>query len=323
MTQVLLEPALVERARHLLGKRSTHAENVERGFAEAFHQLAREHLADRAVFWRRDPVHREFRAMHHQLTTDLDFGSKRRHSVPDDRIIAKRRRGVPFCHHMFAQLLKGMRHLQNDPAANQPALEGERARQHLPSAIDLAYQVPQGNADVVIENVGKGSVIHGGRRPNGDARRIHGNNEHADSGVQRLRLRVCSRGEEHVFSPPGRGPDFLTVNHPGIAVTHGTHPHSRQVGAGLGLAVPHAVHGLAAQNFWQIFPLLLRRAEHHQRIGLDRGTDAWRLAPLHGLDEGNLLQRGPRLAAKLLWPSEPDPARLANITREFGIEFAL
>ena len=33
--------------------------------------------------------------------------------------------------------------------------------------------------------------------------------------------------------------------------------------------------------------------------------------------------RNVRLAAKLLWPSEPDPARLANITREFGIEFAL
>src|ERR1700743_323630 len=48
MTQVLLEPAVVERARHLLRKRRAHAENVERGFAETLHQFAGEHLADRA-----------------------------------------------------------------------------------------------------------------------------------------------------------------------------------------------------------------------------------------------------------------------------------
>src|SRR5207302_7509248 len=56
MTKVLLEPAVVERAWHLLGERSLHPQNVERGFAKALHQFAGEHLADCAVFRRRDAV---------------------------------------------------------------------------------------------------------------------------------------------------------------------------------------------------------------------------------------------------------------------------
>src|SRR5215470_3753625 len=47
MAQVLLEPPVVDRARHLLRERAPHAEDVERGLAEALHQLAGEHLADR------------------------------------------------------------------------------------------------------------------------------------------------------------------------------------------------------------------------------------------------------------------------------------
>ena len=98
MAQVLLEPAVVEGARHLLGKCGAHAENIERGFAEALHQFAGKYLADRAIFRRRDPVGREFRAMHHQLTTDLDFAGEGRHPVTDERIIdraAARRSPAP------------------------------------------------------------------------------------------------------------------------------------------------------------------------------------------------------------------------------------
>src|SRR6476620_5759421 len=59
MTQVLLEPAVVDRAGHLFGKRGAHPENVERRLAETFHQLAGEHLADRAILRRRHAVGRE------------------------------------------------------------------------------------------------------------------------------------------------------------------------------------------------------------------------------------------------------------------------
>src|SRR4051794_22719009 len=73
MPQVLLETAIVDRARHLLGDGGAHAENVERRLAEAFHQFAGIDLADRAIFRRRHPTRREFGTMHHQLPANLDF----------------------------------------------------------------------------------------------------------------------------------------------------------------------------------------------------------------------------------------------------------
>src|SRR5581483_4117291 len=66
MTQVLLETAIVDRPGHLLRQRRAHAENVERGLAEALHQFSRKHLADRAVFRRGYAGCRELGAMHHQ-----------------------------------------------------------------------------------------------------------------------------------------------------------------------------------------------------------------------------------------------------------------
>src|SRR5271168_4655303 len=49
MTEVLLKSAVVEGARHLLGKCGAHPEDIERGFTEALHQFAGEHLADGAI----------------------------------------------------------------------------------------------------------------------------------------------------------------------------------------------------------------------------------------------------------------------------------
>src|SRR6266446_193630 len=69
MAQVLLEPAVVDRSRHLLGNRGAHAENFERCFTETLHQFSREHLAYRAIFGRCDSISRKFRAMHHELAT--------------------------------------------------------------------------------------------------------------------------------------------------------------------------------------------------------------------------------------------------------------
>ena len=85
-----------------------------------------------------------------------------------------------------------------------------------------------------------------------------------------------------------------------------------EIGARLGLAVAHAVHGFAAQNFRQEFLLLLRRAEHHQRVGLDR-RPAICAAPrrmLHGLHERDLLERRARL-----WPPKALPASPARSIR--------
>src|SRR6516164_10354442 len=83
------------------------------------------------------------------------------------------------------------------------------------------------------------------------------------------------------------------------------------------------MHGLAAQDFRQISFLLRLRSEHHQRVGLDCGTDARRFGTLHGFHEGDLFQRRTRLAAESFRPAEAYPAGLANITRKFGIELAL
>ena len=152
---------------------------------------------------------------------------------------------------------------------------------------------------------------------------VHRHDEHADAGMRRLGLRVGPRGKEHVFSPPGRRPDLLPVDDPLIAVAYRAGAQRREIGARLRLAVAHAVHGFAAQDLGQVFPLLLRRAEHHQRIGLDRGTDPRRFAPLHGFHEGDLLQRRARLPAELLRPSQADPAGLADIPRKFRIELPL
>src|SRR5207245_447643 len=93
--------------------------------------------------------------------------------------------------------------------------------------------------------------------------------------------------------------------------------------AGLGFAVAHAVHGLATQDFRQIFLLLRRRAEHHQGVGLDRRADPRRLTLLHRLHECDLFQRRTRLPAELLGPTEADPSSLADIAREVGVELTL
>src|SRR5260221_10421917 len=58
-----------------------------------------------------------------------------------------------------------------------------------------------------------------------------------------------------------------------------------------GSLLTHAMHGLSSEYFRQVFPLLVRRAEHYQRVGLDRGSDPRRLSPPHGFDEGKLLLR--------------------------------
>ena len=89
------------------------------------------------------------------------------------------------------------------------------------------------------------------------------------------------------------------------------------------LAVTHAMHGLATKDFRQVFLLLRRRAEHHQRVGLDRRADPRRLAALHRLHEGDLLERRSRLATEVARPAQADPAGLADIAREVSVELAL
>src|ERR1700719_2236599 len=63
VTQVLLEPAVVDRTGRLFGKRGAHPENVERRLAKTFHQLAGKDLADRVIFRRRRSIGRAIRDM--------------------------------------------------------------------------------------------------------------------------------------------------------------------------------------------------------------------------------------------------------------------
>src|SRR5580704_16266637 len=95
-------------------------------------------IVDSAIFRRRDPVGRKLRAMHHQLTTDLDFASQRCHSVANDQIIAKWSRTALMRHNASAQLLEGVGDLEHDAATDETALIGKRTCQHFPSAVDLA-----------------------------------------------------------------------------------------------------------------------------------------------------------------------------------------
>src|SRR6516164_237044 len=92
MAQVLLEPPIVERPRHLLRECGAHAEDVERRFAKTLHQLAGKHLADCTIFRWRDAVGGQHRALHHQEAADLDLGSEHRYPVAHDRVLRKRKR---------------------------------------------------------------------------------------------------------------------------------------------------------------------------------------------------------------------------------------
>ena len=161
------------------------------------------------------------------------------------------------------------------------------------------------------------------RRLDRDAWRIHRDDEHADAGMRRPGVLVGSRREEHVFAPPGRGPDLLAIDDPVIAVLHRAGAQRGEVGAGLWFAVTHAVHGLATKDLRQVFLLLLRCAEHHQCVGLDRRADPRRLAPLHRLHERDLFQRRTRLAAEVFRPAEADPSGCADIARKVRVELPL
>src|SRR3954468_20402989 len=56
MTQILLEPPIVDRAGHAFRQRRAHAEYIQRSLTKTLHQLSRKHLADGAIFRRRDAV---------------------------------------------------------------------------------------------------------------------------------------------------------------------------------------------------------------------------------------------------------------------------
>src|SRR6516164_9881695 len=112
-----------------------------------------------------------------------------------------------------------MRDLEHDAATDQATLEGERPGQHLPAAIDLTDDIFKGDADIVIEDVGEGTVIHRGCRPDRDALGIHRHDEHADPSMRWPGILIGARGEEHVLSPPRGGPYLLAVDDPRVAVT--------------------------------------------------------------------------------------------------------
>ncbi len=88
-----------------------------------------------------------------------------------------------------------------------------------------------------------------------------------------------------------------------IVIALGPRAQGGEVGARLRLAVAHAMHGFAAEDFREIFLLLRRRAEHHQRVRLDRCANPRRFRTLHGFDEGDLLQCRAHLAAEFPGPA--------------------
>ena len=123
---------------------------------KSLHQFTRKDLADRPQFRRRDPVDRSFRAVDHQLTTNLDFCRQAADAVANARIETQ---GPIGAARASAQHLEGVRDFQHYSAAHQSALVGERVREYLPSAVDLADQSVGGDPDIVVEDIGVDGLI--------------------------------------------------------------------------------------------------------------------------------------------------------------------
>ena len=254
--------------------------------------------------------------MQHQLAADFDLGGEAADAVSHQRVVAQPRIGTD----VGDEQVERVRDLQHDATAHQPAFVGKGIGQHLPATIHRADDVGGRNAHVVVEDVGKAAVVHRARGLDADAGRVHRHDEHADALVRRdlvtLGVAVGARREEHVLSPVGRGPDLLAVDNPLVAVEHGAGAQRREVAAGVGLAVAHAVHRLTALDFRQVARALFRCAVHQQRIGLHRSTGARRFGAFHHFDETELLARRAVLSAVFRWPAHADPAGLAEIERE-------
>ena len=151
-----------------------------------------------------------------------------------------------------------------------------------------------------------------GQRPHRDARRVHRHQHDRDALVLRRVGIGAAEQEAEVGVVGARGPHLLAVDHPLVAVAHGTGGQGRQVAARAGLAHPEARGDLAAQDRQGVVADLVLGAVVEDRRRHDAealhvgGAGHLRLGQL--LDEHERLDRSGVAAAALGRPARHEPA---------------
>ena len=182
-----------------------------------------------------------------------------------------------------------------------------------PAVVDLADQVLGRHHHVVEEHLAELVVARDGAdRPDADARALEVEQQEADAGMARLRLRVGAHQREHPLRmmPPG-GPDLLPVHHEVVALQRRAGRETREIGAGARLRIALRPDHRAVEDRRQVPGLLRRGAELDQ----DRADvmqplrrQVRRADPRQLLGHDDLLVERRAHAAVLLRPVRRDPA---------------
>ena len=168
------------------------------------------------------------------------------------------------------------------------ALEVEGGGGDVPAAVQFAEEAVAGDADVVeVDLVEALAVVHLADGLDGDARRLHGEEEVGDAAV--LGGVGVGAGEEvDVVGVVGAGgPDLLAVDDEVVAVLLGAGLERGEVGSGVGLGEALTPAALAAGDAADMLALLGLGAVDDERgaelVGLrDRCRDSGRTTSLLG-----------------------------------------
>ena len=146
------------------------------------------------------------------------------------------------------------------------ALVGERRERHAPALVDLADHVGRGHAHVLEEDlVELGLAGDLAERPDGDARRLHVDQDERDALVLG-RARIGAHEEEAPFRHVRHaGPDLLAVDDVVVAVEHGARLEIGEVAARVGLGEALAPDLLGGEDLGEVPLALGRRAMPHDR----------------------------------------------------------
>ena len=242
-----------------------------------------------------------------ERVTDLDVGDLLSHACV--------RRVGTFARH---QVQRPVRHEAIDAAT----LVLQLAHRLFERRTFGAHQVLHRHAHVGVEHLAEVAVGgHVGDRPHFDAGGVHRHDDFADAGVRW----ACFAGAADQVTEVGEfaeaRPDFLSVDHPLVAVAHGRGGQRGEVAAGVGLAHADAPRGVAAQHVGQEAFLLFARAVAEQgRAHLPVGEPHARYRRAGGdhffADDQSVDGRAPA-AAVFAWPGHADEAFAAQFARKF------
>ncbi len=203
-----------------------------------------------------------------------------------------------------------------------PALEGQRHRHDVPSAVDLADAERVGHAHAGVEGCVRAFAAHRVHRVDLDPRCVERHQEHREALVLG-ELGIGPGQQEHVGGFVGQGGEhLLAVDHPFVAVAHRTRLGRGDVGAGVGLGVPEGEDDVPGQRRRYETLLLLVGPD-----GADGAGDHDGLTETVGGDAGEaqlVAHRGhlhgvAALTAVLLGPRRRDPALRAQRSVELPV----